>query len=521
MRQKDLRILRIVISLFFFISISLLFIDFRGIIPSSFLKIILFFQFIPSLMKFVHVLSLAVAGFIFILVLNVLFGRVYCSTVCPLGILQDIISYLAKRIRRKKKYKYSEAHTILRYSFLVLPFLFLLFGSTFLINILDPYSNFGRIFSDLIRPAAIGINNIFAALFEKINVFFLYPVDYKHFNFAATLFPIAVLGFILWISFYHGRLFCNTVCPVGTLLGLFSKISVFKIKIDSLTCTKCARCSVVCKASCIDVKNEIIDFSRCVACYNCIKSCPENSINYKFDNYKKLIADEPSTNTEKREFIGKSLIYIFGFIGLSKIARSQTGDNSDGKLTPVTKKNHVSPPGSISLNHFKNNCTACHLCVTLCPTAVLQPSFLEFGFTGMMQPYMDYKTNYCNYECTICGEVCPTGAILPLAKEDKKLTQIGTVHFIIENCVVYTDNTACGSCSEHCPTQAVRMVPYIADLTIPEIHPSTCIGCGACEYACPVKPHKAIYVDGHPIHQLAEKPHFEKLQIEDQEDFPF
>jgi ferredoxin len=134
---------------------------------------------------------------------------------------------------------------------------------------------------------------------------------------------------------------------------------------------------------------------------------------------------------------------------------------------------------------------------------------------------MDYSVEYCNFECTKCGEVCPTGAILPLTVEDKKLEQIGQVHLIIEKCIVYTDNTACGSCSEHCPTQAVKMVPYKEALTIPETDSTICIGCGACEFACPVKPHTAIYVDGNKVHQVAQAPRIEQLEIQEQEEFPF
>ncbi len=521
MRQKDLRILRIVISLIFILSISILFIDFRSIIPPDISNIILYLQFVPSLIKFLNVFSIAAIGFLIIIILSALFGRVYCSTICPLGVLQDTISFIAKKIRKKKKYKYRKPGNILRYSLLALPVIGLIAGSIFILNLLDPYSNYGRIFSDLVRPLVIWMNNILSVLFDKINLDILYPVDYKYFRIATIAFPVAVLGFLLWISYYHGRLFCNTVCPVGTLLGLVSRLSLFKIKIDKTTCTLCGKCTVVCKAGCIHLKSEKVDFSRCVACYNCIDSCPENSINYKFDYRKKAAVKEKSTDTSKREFITGSMLYILGFIGLSRIARAQRPSVTEKKLLPVIKENPVSPPGSKSLHYFKMNCTACHLCVTSCPTDVLQPSFLEYGFTGMMQPYMDYKTSFCNYECTICGEVCPTGAILPLAKEDKKLTQIGRVNFIIDNCVVYTENTACGSCSEHCPTQAVRMVPYIGDLTIPEVHTLTCIGCGACEYACPVEPHKAIYVDGNAEHRIAEKPHFEELKEEDQEEFPF
>lgn len=135
---------------------------------------------------------------------------------------------------------------------------------------------------------------------------------------------------------------------------------------------------------------------------------------------------------------------------------------------------------------------------------------------------MDYITSFCNYECIQCGIVCPTGAILELPLADKKLVQMGKTKFVKENCIVYTKNTACGACSEHCPTKAVNMVPYKEKLTIPEIKDKLCIGCGACEYACPTDP-KSIYVDGNPVHLVAEKPKEEKLEekIDYKEEFPF
>jgi ferredoxin-type protein NapF len=181
----------------------------------------------------------------------------------------------------------------------------------------------------------------------------------------------------------------------------------------------------------------------------------------------------------------------------------------------------VTPPGSVSQHHFTRACTACHLCVSACPTGVLQPSLFEYGLAGMMQPFMDYDVDFCNYECTRCSEICPNGAILPLTAEEKLTTQIGVVRFEKHNCIVHTDGTACGSCSEHCPTQAVKMVPYIGELTIPEIIPDICIGCGACEYACPVTPYKAIVVDGHLEHAIAQKPEETELEEKPLEDFPF
>jgi ferredoxin len=135
---------------------------------------------------------------------------------------------------------------------------------------------------------------------------------------------------------------------------------------------------------------------------------------------------------------------------------------------------------------------------------------------------MDYKTSFCNQECIICGQVCPTGAILPLTIYEKKLTQIGKTNFIKENCIVETEGTECGACSEHCPTKAVQMVPY-KKLHLPEIKNEYCIGCGACEFACPVKPYKAIFVDGNEIHQIAEKKVEGKIleKVDLKSDFPF
>jgi len=232
-----------------------------------------------------------------------------------------------------------------------------------------------------------------------------------------------------------------------------------------------------------------------------------------------MVKADPS----KREFVVKSIAFIAGITGLSKIASAQerTAGSRKPSVFAEIKTHPVSPPGSISIEHFTEHCTACQLCVSACPSHVLKPSITEYGILGFMQPHMDYHASYCNYECTVCTEVCPTKAIQPLTVEQKKVTQIGRVHFIRENCIVYTDNTACAACNEHCPTQAVKMVPYKGDLNIPQVDTSICIGCGACEHACPARPYRAIYVDGNVVHQLAEKPREEKLQEEAPEEFPF
>ena len=132
----------------------------------------------------------------------------------------------------------------------------------------------------------------------------------------------------------------------------------------------------------------------------------------------------------------------------------------------------------------------------------------------MMLPKLYFDHGFCNYDCTICSEVCPTGAILPLTIEEKHATQMGKVHFVIENCIVYTDETNCGACSEHCPTQAVSMIPYKDSLTIPHTETEICVGCGGCEYVCPAIPYKAIYVEGVEKHNQLIFEHEEQEQVE-------
>ena len=182
MKQRNLRKLRLIISLIFLVSLSSLFVDYRELIPHAWYNTVLFLQFVPSLLNFINILSIAATGFIIILVLTLLFGRVYCSTICPLGILQDFFSFLSRKLKIRKKYKLKKPYRLIRYSFLAIPVVFLIFGGIFLINLLDPYSNFGRIFSDLFKPALVGINNVFAGILEKINVYTLYPVSYKGFH---------------------------------------------------------------------------------------------------------------------------------------------------------------------------------------------------------------------------------------------------------------------------------------------------------------------------------------------------
>jgi len=521
MKKAHLKKIRVVVALVFFLSLVFIFLDFRKLLPEFFYDSITFLQFIPSFLKFITVFSITYLGFIIILVLTVLFGRIYCSAICPLGILQDIILWFKKKIKKKFRYKFSRPLDYLRYPFLALPVITFLAGTVFFIGLLDPFSNFGRIISNLLQPLYIGLNNAGAWILEKVRIYFLYPEEISYAVPVTFIFTVFILVLITWMSLKRGRLYCNTICPVGTLLGLLARISLFRIQIIDNRCTRCGQCSFACKSTCISIKDLTVDFSRCVGCYNCISICPEDAIKYL--NPGKQNAANPELDKGRRKVIASIGLLFTGIFGLRKSLSAQDVPQNK-QPTEIEPEKHfaVTPPGSLGIGHYTSTCTACHLCVSACPTQVLQPSFLEYGITGLMQPHMDYETNYCNEECVICSEVCPSGAILSLSAEAKKTVQIWQVCLILENCVVYTDHTACGSCSEHCPTQAVRMVPFMGNLTIPEIRPEICVGCGACEHACPTRPFRAIYVDGHYIHQVAKKPEEEELeQPAIEEDFPF
>ena len=270
------------------------------------------------------------------------------------------------------------------------------------------------------------------------------------------------------------------------------------------------------------MKNHKIDFSRCVACFNCIGACNEESIGYhnQIKLQKSLInirvfnffaprpqAEFTSVNTPitgqipRRSFVRTTL----GTAGIAGLMLSGTEVFAKKKKPKGISDNPVTPPGSRSLIHFTENCTSCHLCVSACPTHVLQPTLFEYGLTGLFQPKMDFRAAYCNHECVKCSQVCPSGAIQPITVKEKDTLQIGYAWFSRHHCIVNTKNTACAACSEHCPTKAVVMVPYTGSLMIPTVDEKICIGCGACEYACPTKP-KAIFVESNTYHRTARKP---------------
>ncbi|WP_029905775.1 4Fe-4S binding protein [Prevotella sp. 10(H)] len=510
-----LKKLRVGISVILFALITFYFLDFAALMPDAF-HALAHIQFIPAILGGSFII-LAV-----LIVFTLLFGRVYCSSVCPMGIYQDIVAWISKKTAKKKKrYKFSKAKNILRWSVVVLVLITFFAGYPVLLGLVDPYSAYGRIITNVFKPVYMAGNNVLESIFTSFGNYTFYKMDVvilSMFSFIIAIITFLAIGFFAW---KYGRTFCNTICPVGTLLGFISKFSFFKVRMNENLCNNCGKCAMKCKASCIDVKNHTVDYSRCVDCFNCLDSCSRNAI--KFAPYKKKVVKTEiveTTDTGKRQFLATAIttaVSVPAVLAQEQVTKIIRGENIPTRQTPLT------PPGAQSQEHLLHHCTSCHLCISRCPSRVIKPAFMEYGIGGIMQPVMTYEKGFCNYNCTVCADVCPNRALLPLTMEEKHMTQIGRVVFVEDICIVKTENTNCGACAEHCPTQAVTMIPYEGHegLTIPHTTPDICVGCGGCEFICPVRPNRAIFVEGNVVHQQRKAFEVEEKVEEKIDDFGF
>lgn len=468
-------------------------------------------QFIPSLVSF---LSGGALVFFFFVLMTLLFGRVYCSLFCPLGIMQDGVSKVASLFKSKKgkRYKYSKPHTILRVTVCFVSFLALLIFGARMFAWIDPYSNFGKIASQLIDPVFIAINNLLSSIFPE----YIFHRSYSAVVWGSFVFGALFALVVVVMSMFRGRLYCNTICPVGTLLGYISKVSLFKLAIDKDECIKCNACAHVCKAECIDTQTQEVDESRCVVCLNCTTVCKKHGL--KFVKRSKLNRGVKSGDPQmkgRREAMGAIAGLGALLVAREFVSNSEKRSGVEGNVAGSDRVlQGIIPPGGISLEHLKNNCTACQACVEACPNRIISPAFGEYGLSNLMLPVIHYNKQFCGFNCNVCSNVCPNGALLPLSVEQKRKVQIGRVEFIAKNCIVFKEKTDCGACDEHCPTKAITMKEWKGKpgLFFPTVNPDMCIGCGGCEYVCPMAP-KAMVVRPLAVHREAVPP---KKDIQEQ-----
>jgi len=495
-----LRKIRITMATVMFIGLTWLFLDFTGTAHA-------FLSWMAKIQLLEAVLALNVVVVAALVLLTLVFGRIYCSVICPLGIMQDLFGWLGKRVK-KNRYTYSKALTPLRWAVFTVFLIALVRGFGSLAQLLAPYSAFGRIATNLLQPVYVAGNNVLASIAEHYDSYAFYHSDVWMRSAISLGIAAVTLVLLAVLAWRNGRTWCNTICPVGTVLSIFAKFSWLKVRFDAAKCKNCSLCTKNCKASCIDFKTHTVDATRCVVCGDCIESCKFGALKYgrgnqshQSDQSNQDHQDSPD-DPSRRSFLLSSAL-------LTTAALAQQKDKiMDGGLAEIADKvaperqTPLSPPGSLSQKNLQTHCTGCQLCISECPNQVLRPSD---DLMHLMQPVMSYERGYCRPECTRCSEVCPAGAIKPIAVEVKASTQIGHAVWIRKNCIPLTDGVSCGNCARHCPQGAIEMVPSDPDDEsspyVPAVNEARCIGCGACENLCPARPFSAIYVEGHEVHR--------------------
>jgi ferredoxin len=455
-------------------------------------------QFSPNLYG-AGIASVRILG---ILVLSLLFGRVFCSVLCPLGTSQELFwragNFLRGNIRAGRKDRgrrrrvrsgYAAAPRI-RYAAPLFTGLGLALSFSPLMAALDPLSNFGR-----------GMGAFRAVTGGNALPFVL-----------VLALPFV---FILVLAFFRGRVFCRW-CPVGLTLGLLSPAAPFGMKVSS-RCVSCGICEKKCPAACMDSRLKRIDSDSCVLCFACAAACPGGNVSYG-------LRGKAALSGESRRVFLKGAGRASLLCGAAYLAGPSLKlfSFSPGAAETAAVRFPILPPGALNERRYRAFCVGCQACAAACPVGIIRPLYSP-------RPVLDYAKAGCQYNCVECGKVCPTGAIRRLDVEEKHRTRVALSSLSFERCVVNTKRESCGACAEVCPTGALTMTAYgesgVPWLTKPVFDEQYCIGCGACFAACPAEP-RALRIDAVPEQTLTAgvRPAGESDEgflIENRDDFPF
>jgi polyferredoxin len=429
-----------------------------------------------------------------VIVPTLFLGRVFCGWVCPFGTIHNFFSELtSKRKAIKIKRNRGGWEQKLKYVVLVF-FLGSALAGTLLVGLLDPLCFLIRSLGLSVLPAVDTVargavdllpegSETAGALHRFLDAWFLGPRSHRYHVgwFIGALFLV-----IVGLNFFMARFWCRVICPLGALLGIFSRFSVFGLQKDPETCNGCNLCLEACQGAASPHADEKWKPAECFVCYNCVVSCPEKSLDFRF-NIQTATTDS-TVDLSRRGAIGA---VAMGVAALPVIRVAADPVEDPGPLA-------IRPPGSCDEPEFLERCIKCGQCMKVCPNNALHPAFLQAGFEGFWSPVLISRIGYCEPTCTLCSKACPTGAIRAFTEEDKKenRVRIGTAFFDRGRCLPWAMGTNCIVCEEFCPTSPkaiwfqkstlTKPDGTVLELNLPRVDPEICTGCGVCEYVCPV-----------------------------------
>ncbi|MGD8465939.1 MAG: 4Fe-4S binding protein [Anaerolineae bacterium] len=439
--------------------------------------------------------GIALAGITILLTL--LFGRVWCGWLCPLGTLLEWLSPRRPRLKAP-----AEGWRAAKYLTLFAILLAALLGNLTLL-VLDPITILNRTLATTAWPALRYVV-VQAEAFLYQFQFLWGPLDAVHTTIVQPLFqevqPVFGLAFLLAFLFaglvvlnwWAERFWCRYLCPLGGLLGLLSKLALVRREVDD-ACAQCARCTHQCPTGTIDpLDNFRSDPAECIVCFDCITDCSREGIGFRWQ----LPAWRPAV---WRDY-DPSRRQTLSTLGATAVGVALAGVEPISQRQPATL---IRPPGA-DLTDFSALCVRCAACVRICPTQGLQPSLLEGGIQNALTPRLVPRLGYCAFSCNACGQVCPTGAIPPLSLEEKQLMPIGLASIDQDRCLPWAHNIPCIVCEEACPVadkaiqleeaEATNALGEMVVLQRPRVVKELCIGCGICEYQCPMGGDSAVRV---------------------------
>jgi len=456
-----------------------------------------------------------------ILIPTIFLGRFFCGWICPLGSLNHWLSgFRSERTSRRGK-KLLESNRYKKYQRIKYYVLFFCLGAALFgslqAGLLDPLPLLARSIGTAVLPtlhsaalavasfaSGTGIGPIAAVGAGFYDLLSLTLLPFRQAHFHGILLISLVFVTILALNRVFTRLWCRGICPLGAMLGVFSRFAIFGLHKDDKACNECNRCLLACQGA--DNPNVGSQWrqSECHLCLNCQAACPEGALKFKFFPSKVSTQTNPA-GTSKVDASRRKLVASF-IGGIALVPLFRAGDAHEVKRSPYV----VRPPGSLPEDDFLGRCIRCGQCMRVCPNNALHPTLLESGLEGLWTPFLIAKIGYCEPTCTLCGQVCPTGAISELAfnqkvgDEETPPNRIGTAFLDRGRCLPWAMATPCIVCEEWCPTspKAIYLREEIAfdrqgnevSVKRPHVDPALCTGCGACEYACPVYDRKAIYI---------------------------